>query len=101
MQEIIYEKDWSGHDFLRKVSVHSDFDGWHTYFTIKAPSLEDLNFAKQVSIEYSQHGGPWIASGFEEQVVFIDFVSFAWDRSFVYRGQDFESFKWRAVVGEK
>jgi hypothetical protein len=100
MQEIIDEKDWAKHPFLRKVSVHSDFDGWHNYFTVRTPSTEDRDFARHVTIEFSQNGGPWIASDFEEQVTFIDFSSFAWDRAFVHKNQDPAGFSWRAVISD-
>jgi hypothetical protein len=98
MQELIAEKDWAGHEFLRRVSVHTDFDGWYNYYTIKSPTAEDREFAKKVSIEFRENEGPWVAAGFEESVTFIDFSSFAWDRSFVYRDQDPDSFTWRAVI---
>ena len=98
MTMIINENEWANHHFLRRLSVDTDFDGWYNYFTIKAPTNEDQDYAKKVSIEFRENEGPWVAAGFEESVTFIDFSSFAWDRSFVYRDQDPDCFTWRAVI---
>ena len=98
MKEIIYEKDWKNHPILQKVSGHSDFDGWSNYFTVKHPTPEDRDFAQKVLIEFSQNGGQWVASRIIDQVIFIDFVSFAWLRSHASENQDSEVIQWRAVI---
>ena len=98
MQEIIYEKDWKSHSFLEKVSGHSDFDGWSYYFTVEDPTPEDRAFAKKVRFEFSQNGWQWVASEIIDQVIFIDFVSFAWLRTHAYDNQESAVIRWRAVI---
>lgn len=97
MSRIVEQNEWASDPFLSKITSHHDFDGWFSYFTIKAPTLADTELAQGVEIQHSQDGLTWTSAAFEESVTFIDFVSFAWDHSFVYAGEEPETFKWRAV----
>jgi hypothetical protein len=97
MTRIVEQNDWVSDPYLSKITTHHDFDGWYSYFTIKAPTPEDIELAQVVDIQHSQDDLAWTSAGFEDSVTFIDFVSFAWDRSFVSEGEEPEKFKWRAV----
>ena len=100
MPQVLLESEWEHHPFLKRISSHSDFDGWYSYFTIKNPTLDEIDFAEKVEIQYSMAGGEWISSPFDDRLSFMDFVSFAWDRSFVFGKTDPAKFAWPAVISD-
>lgn len=83
MQEFIEKKDWSGHPFLSKLTMRSDYDGDACY-TIENPSPEDFEESKKVVLESSVNGCPWKAVPFAEETSFINERSMAWYFSFNY-----------------
>lgn len=95
---IIEYENWATHPFLSRLVGRHDFDGWYSYWTIKHPTPAEIELAKDIKIQYRVDGGEWKDSPVTDEVVFIDFTSFAWDLSFVTAGFADSSVQWRAVT---